>query len=332
VGTDERFEEQRQQYGGEGQDFTSNKFTDWVGQQIEEDPVGVISTALMLIPVGGWGIGLTAKIAGPILKKYGPKLGAKILQGLKATYSKPGLNTSKFGPVNPAVNRVFDPLRATFTTGAGIGAADMLLNSFGGEGSGTGDGEVQTAEGEGKVVQTPEEVVQTPEGEGKREIDMDALATFLLGMGGATSVAGALGGGGRAVQAERQRLAELAREESQFARTLKMEREKLTAASQRVFDQLAQSTTIAQQQMALDMLKVLQGSLPPPDYASAIKALQEKYADAPAMYISEMEKFTAEYIQRALRISTGLPSGRAADVDPDLEALLLQYDPDPPSV
>ena len=61
---------------------------------------------------------------------------------------------------------------------------------------------------------------QIAEGGGKREIDMDALSTFLLGMGGGTSVAGALGGGGRAVQAERQRLEGLEAEESRFAREI----------------------------------------------------------------------------------------------------------------
>jgi hypothetical protein len=74
---------------------------------------------------------------------------------------------------------------------------------------------------------------ETADDEGKREIDMDALTTFLLGMGGATSVAGALGGGGRAVEAEEQRLAELAREESQFARTLQIDKDEIAAAMDR---------------------------------------------------------------------------------------------------
>ena len=80
--------------------------------------------------------------------------------------------------------------------------------------------------------------------------------------------------------------------------------------------------------MAMDMLEVLQGPFPPSDYVNATKALQEKHADDPEKYSSEMENMTAGYIQRRLRMVTG---GRAADVDPvdpvdpALEALVKQY-------
>ena len=126
------------------------KTTSFIQKEWEEDPMGVIATAMMLIPVGGWAAGTTAKIAGPIIKKYGPRLGNRIIQTLKKTYTKQ--NPSRLpvrgpgGRMQKAPERVFSPGRAAFTGGAGyMGIQQLSENSDGIMSLLGGNGESETA-------------------------------------------------------------------------------------------------------------------------------------------------------------------------------------------
>jgi hypothetical protein len=129
-----------------------------------ENPVDAFATGLMFIPGIGWGaaatgkaVAITARVAGPILKKYGTTAGQKIIQGIKTLGTKattrPNPNPAavprvgnkpgqvRNGRVQPTQSvrgpdgrmqagppgRVVDPLRIAGGTGLAIKAGDALF-------------------------------------------------------------------------------------------------------------------------------------------------------------------------------------------------------------
>ena len=151
-------------YGGGGMGGLG-EYAEMAVNWATENPVDALATGLMFIPGIGWGaaagakgVALTAKVAGPILKKYGTTAGQKIIQGIKTLGTKattrPNPNPAAIpragnkpgqvrnGRVQPTQSvrgpdgrmqagppgRVVDPLRIAGGTGVAIKAGDALFN------------------------------------------------------------------------------------------------------------------------------------------------------------------------------------------------------------
>jgi len=149
-------------YGG-GSMGNLGEYAEMAVNWATENPVDALATGLMFIPGIGWGaaagakgIALTARVAGPILKKYGTTAGQKLIQGIKTlgtkavtkpnpaavprVGNKPGQITK--GKVQPTQSvrgpdgrmqagppgRVVDPLRIAGGTGVGIKAGQALFD------------------------------------------------------------------------------------------------------------------------------------------------------------------------------------------------------------
>ena len=156
-------------YGG-GSMGNLGEYAEMAMNWATENPVDALATGLMFVPGIGWGaaagakgVALTARVAGPILKKYGTTAGQKLIQGIKTlgtkavtkpnpaavprVGNKPGQITK--GKVQPTQGvrgpkgkmqagppgRVVDPLRIAGGTGVAIKAGDAL---FDGEDEATG--------------------------------------------------------------------------------------------------------------------------------------------------------------------------------------------------
>jgi hypothetical protein len=104
----------------------------------KENPVDAVSLGLMFVPGVGWtaaaglkGLTTLGKLAAPIAKKYGPKAGKLIVDGISKAFTKvnPARNV---GPTLPGVaNRVFDPLKSMFTTGVAATGVGKAIDYFG---------------------------------------------------------------------------------------------------------------------------------------------------------------------------------------------------------
>jgi hypothetical protein len=149
-------------YGG-GSMGNLGEYAEMAANWATENPVDALATGLMFVPGFGWGvaagragIALTAKVAAPILKKYGTAAGQKLIQGIKTlgtkavtkpnpaavprVGNKPGQVTK--GVVQPTQGvrgpkgkmqagppgRVVDPLRIAGGAGLAIKAGDALFN------------------------------------------------------------------------------------------------------------------------------------------------------------------------------------------------------------
>jgi hypothetical protein len=325
---------QRQETGGGAME----RVGDLAGDAIDwasENKADAAALGLMFVPGIGWtaaaagrGIALTAKVAAPILKKYGPIAGQKIIQGLKT------LGTKATTRPNPAVikgpgftmrppgasTRLFDPLRTSFVGGAGLAAGLKANDLFNGEDeaqaqtSGTPLGNrVPSKDARREQVADPfdvkgmvdrlvepefrmQGVLDAPQSKGPAKkkgmfdnVDIGRLQAFLAGGGGQTSTASALGGGLRGLMGEDQRREAIASKEAIEAAKISSQRYGVEQDFNAAMAKIGAEDRKMLFNAQADILKERLGG----DIAAARDALKDM--ESSAVYQNEFMRLSAEY-------------------------------------